>query len=196
MASVESLSWLQQAALSAQAVFYGVTVVGLLLTALFGVVKYRLFRSGRPFITITLEASSRPCSPELAQIGVIAKLDNGSRVLAKAEELEWECRALSLYSQEDVESKIEEYFSSTDEHTRAHPGTSEFPWNVQQRITKQNLNIEIEPNEYSHENVSFIVPKYCRAVQVRLFIPTKRNINRGWTAVIYHDTNHPDGEST
>ena len=54
MASVESLSWLQQAALSAQAVFYGVTVVGLLLTALFGVVKYRLFRSGRPFITITL----------------------------------------------------------------------------------------------------------------------------------------------
>ena len=196
MAGVESLSWLQEAALSAQVVFYGVTVVALVLTAFLGGVRYRLFRSGRPFITITLEASSRPSSLELTQVGVIAKLYNGSRVLAKAGELEWECRALSLYSQEDVESKIEEYFSSNVEHTRAHPGTSEFPWNVQQRITKQKLDIEIEPNEYSHDNVSFIVPKYSRAVQVRLFIPTERNINRGWTAVIYHDANHPDGEAT
>ena len=196
MASVENLTWLQQAALYAQVVFYGVTSVGLVLTAIFGGVRYRLFRSGRPFITIALEVSSRPCSSEFTQIGVIAKLYNGSRVLAKAEELEWECRALSIYPQKDVESKIEEYFSYDVEHTRAHTGASEFPWNVQQRITKKNLNIEIEPNEYSHENVSFIVPKYCRAVQVRLFIPTKGNINRGWTAVIYHDTNHPDGEST
>ena len=196
MASVENLSWLQQATLYAQVVFYVVAAVGVVLTAIFGGVRYRLFRSGRQFIAIALEASSRPCSSELTQIGVIAKLYNGSRVLAKAEELEWECRALSLYSQEDVESKIEEYFSSDVEHTRAHPGTSEFPWNVQQRITKKNLNIEIEPNEYSHESVSFIVPKYCQAVQVRLFIPTQRDINRGWTAVIYHDANHPDGEST
>ena len=196
MASMDSLSSLQQAALYAQAVFYGVTVAGLVATAIFGIVRYRLFRAGRPFISIALEVSSRPCSSALTQIGVIAKLYNGSRVLAKAEELEWECRALSLYLQEDIEGKIEEYFSADDEHTRACPETSEFPWNVQQRITKRNLNIEIEPNEYSPENISFIVPKYCRAVQVRLFIPTKSNINRGWTAVIYHDTNHPDGETT
>ena len=180
----------------AQAVFYGGTVLGLMATAFLGIVRYRLFRAGRPFITITLEASSRPCSSELTQIGVTAKLYNGSRVLAKAGELEWECRALSLYHQEDVAGKIEEYFSADAEHTRALPGTSEFPWNVQQRITKKELNIEIEPNEYSHENISFIVPKYCRAVQVRLFIPTMTNANRGWTVVIYHDTNHPDGEAT
>ena len=111
MASVESLSSLQQAALYGQAVFFGATVLGLLLTAFFGVVRYRLFRAGRPFITINLEARSRPCSSELTQIGVIAKLYNGSRVLAKAEELEWECRALSLYRQEDAQAKIEEYFS-------------------------------------------------------------------------------------
>lgn len=195
MASVENLGWLQQATLYAQAAFYIVTALGVMLTAIFGGIRYRLFRSGRQFITIALEASSRPCSSELTQIGVTAKLYNGSRVLAKAGELEWECRALSLYSQEDVEIKIEEYFSSDVGHTRAQPGTSEFPWNVQQRIVKKNLNIEIEPNEYSHDNVSFIVPKYCRAVQVRLFIPTKSNINRGWTAVIYHDANNPDGES-
>ena len=196
MASVESLSSLQQAALYGQAVFFGATVLGFLLTAFFGVVRYRLFRAGRPFITINLEASSRPCSSELTQIGVIAKLYNGSRVLAKAEELEWECRALSLYRQEDAQAKIEEYFSADADHTRAYPGTAEFPWNVQQRITREKLNIEIEPNEYSHENISFIVPKYCRAVQVRLFIPTKSNVTRGWTAVIYHDTYHPDGEVT
>ena len=144
---------------------------------------------------ITLDASSRPCSPDFTQIGVAAKLYNGSRVLARAKELEWECRALAFYSQQDVQGKIEEYFSAGEAHTRAYPGTSELPWNVQQRITKKELNIEIEPNEYSHENISFVVPRYCKAVQVRLFIPTRSNANRGWTTVIYHDTNHPDGQA-
>ena len=190
MTGSESLSSLQQAALYAQAVFYGTTVIGLLATALFGFVRYRLFRAGRAFIAITMEASSRPCSPGFVQIGVTAKLYNGSRVLARAEEFEWECRALAFYSQQDVEGKIEEYFSGDEAHTRAYPGTSEFPWNVQQRITKKELNIEIEPNEYSNDNISFVVPDYCKAVQVRLFIPTKGNASRGWTAVIYHDTNH------
>lgn len=195
MTDAQSLTSLQQAALYAQIVFYGGTIVGLLATAAFGFIRYRLFRAGRAFIAITMEASSRPCGPGFAQIGVTAKLYNGSRVLARAEELEWECRALAFYSRDDIEGKIREYFSE-DSHTRAYPGTAEFPWNVQQRITKKKLNIEIEPNEYSSENISFVVPDYCKAVQVRLFIPTRGNASRGWTAVIFHDTNHNYEEQT
>lgn len=190
MTGSENLSSLQQAALYAQAAFYSATVIGLVATALFGIVRYRLFRAGRAFIAITMEASSRASSPRSTHIGVIAKLYNGSRVLARAQEVEWECRGVAFYSQPELEGKIEEYFSGDAAHTRAYPGTSEFPWNVQQRIIRKELNIEIEPNEYINENISFLVPDYCKAVQVRLFIPTKGNADRGWTAVIYHDTNH------
>ena len=196
MTSAESLTALQQAALSAQVAFYSATFIGLVATAFFGIVRYRIFRSGRPFITISLEASSRPSSSEHIHIGVTAKLYNGSRVLATADELEWECRALAAYDSSVISGKIQEYFSVDANNTRAEPGNSEFPWNVQQRITKRDLDIEIEPNEYCHHNISFIVPRYCRAVQVRLFVPTNRNKQRGWTAVIYHDANNAIGEQT
>ena len=72
--------------------------------------------------------------------------------------------------------------------TRTEYGNSDFPWNLQQRITKKGLAIAIEPNETSHDSVTFVVPSYCTAVQIRLFIPTKRKNDMGWTAVIYHDT--------
>ena len=194
MPATGGLSSLQEAALVAQAIFYGTTFVGIVATAFLGIVKYRVFRSGRPFITISLEASSRSCSPEHAQIGVTATLHNGSRVLAAADELEWECRALASYDSATISGKIQEYFSADENNTRAEPGNSEFPWNVQQRIIKKGLEIEIEPNEHCQQNISFIVPTYCTAVQVMLFIPTKRDRTRGWTAVIFHDANHSKGE--
>lgn len=152
-------------------------------------VKYRLFRSGRPFISVTLEASSRPCSAEHIQVGVIAKLYNGSKVLEKADVLEWECRGLATYGDAEIGKKIAEYFNSNDGRARCESGHSEFPWNVQQRITENDMAIEIEPNETSHDNATFVVPWYCTAVQIRLFIPITKGNEIGWTAVIYHDTN-------
>lgn len=181
-------SFLSQARLWAQTFFYVVTALSILAAGAIGIVKFNLFRSGRAFITVNLEASSRPCSSTYMQIGVTARLFNGSRVLATARTLEWECRAVATYDDDLIESKIGEYFSSGDAYQRTESSNSEFPWNVQQRITKTDLSLEIEPNEYSHDNVTFIVPAYCTAVQIRLFIPTPRNDRLGWTAVIYHDT--------
>ena len=190
---MDTVSSLQQAVLWAQLAFYAVTAIGLPVAGVFGLVKYRLYRANRPFISISLNASSRPCSPEHIQIGVTANLYNGSRVLAKVDSLEWECRAIAHYDSEDVVGKIAEYFSESGASVKEESGSSEFPWNVQQRIRKTDLDIEVEPNESSHENATFIVPSYCIAVQIRLFLETMKDNTRGWTAVIYHDTNHLTG---
>ena len=64
---------------------------------------------------------------------------------------------------------------------------SDFPWNLQQRITPKGLDIAISQTKPATTG-EFVVPKYCTAVQIRLFIPTKRKNDMGWTAVIYHDT--------
>ena len=182
----------QQAAQWAQFTFYLVTIISILAAAALGVFKYRLFRTGRPFITITLTTSSRPSSQSHIQIGVTAQLHNGSRVLAKAQSLEWECRAIGTYQDDVIDAKITEYFTGPDDFTRKESGHSEFPWNVQQRITRQNLNITIEPGEYSHDNVTFVVPDYCTAVQIRLFIPAAPGSNQGWTSsrLPRHPTEH------
>ena len=158
----------------------------MLVTGALAAVKFRSF--SRPFINVVLEASSRPCSQDCIQIGVLAKLYNGSQNLARVGQLEWECRSVGFYPREAVEQKTEEYFRDAGGNARDETGNSEFPWNVQQRITKRGLNIAIEPNETSNDSVTFIVPRYCTAVQIRLFIPTRRRNDMGWTAVIYHDT--------
>ena len=180
------LTFLQQLALSAQIGFYVVTGISVLATGALAAVKFRSF--SRPFINVSLEASSRPCSQDDVQIGVAAKLSNGSQNLARVGQLEWECRGIATYPPEAIEQKKDEYFQDAGGNSRTEYGNSDFPWNVQQRITKKGLDIAIEPNETSHDSVTFVVPSYCTAVQIRLFIPTKRKNDTGWTAVIYHDT--------
>ena len=177
---------LQQVALWAQIGFYIVTGISVVVTGALAAVKFRSF--SRPFINVTLEASSRPCSPDYIQIGVSAKLYNGSQNVARVGQLEWECRGVGVYPPEAIEQKTEEYFRDIVGISRIERGNSEFPWNLQQRITKECLDIAIEPNETSHDSVTFVVPSYCTAVQIRLFIPTKSKNDMGWTAVIYHDT--------
>ena len=178
---------LEQAALWTQIIFYSVTAVSIIAAGIVATIKYRLFRSGRPFVTVNLAASSRPCSPGHTQIGVTAQLHNGSKVLAKANQLEWECLGLATYSDEQIDAKIGEYFGSQSSGIGHATGNREFPWNVQQRITKTDLIIAIEPNETSQDSVTFVVPNYCTAVQIRLFIPDRPGSILGWTAVIYHD---------
>ena len=178
---------LEQAALWAQIIFYGVTAASIIAAGIAASIKYRIFRSGRPFVTVTLAASSRPCSPGYTQIGVTAQLHNGSKVLAKANRLEWECLSLAAYSDEQIDAKIGEYFGSPSGSSGHATGNREFPWNVRQRITKDDFSVAIEPNETGHDNATFVVPNYCTAVQVRLFIPTRPGSELGWTAVIYHD---------
>ena len=180
------LTFLQQLALSAQIGFYVVTGLSVLGTAALATVKFKSF--SRPFINVSLEASSRPCSRDHVQIGAAAKLSNGSQNVAKVGQLEWECRGIAIYPSEAIEQKTDEYFKDDGGNARTEYGNSDFPWNLQQRITKKGLDIAIEPNETSHDSVTFVVPRYCTAVQIRLFIPTKRKNDMGWTAVIYHDT--------
>ena len=183
----ETPTAIQQALLCTQIIFYATTTLIAVAAGVLGAIKYRLFRAGKPSVSISLEASSRPCSVDQIQIGVTAKLHNGSKVLAKARTLEWECRALGTYENGAIATKLAEYFNAAGGNERRESGHTEFPWNVQQRIIKQDLNVEIEPNETSHDNVTFVVPPYCTAVQIRLFIPTRKDGTRGWTAVIYHD---------
>ena len=190
-----SPTFAQQAATWAQFSFYSATIISIAVAATLGIFKYKLFRTGRPFITITLTATSRPCSDQHVQVGVTAQLHNGSRVLAKAQTIEWECRAIGMYSDNTISEKRDEYFGGQDAFIREEDEHTEFPWNVQQRIIRNQLGITIEPGEYSHENVSFVVPWYCTAVQIRLFIPVHPGSDSGWTAVAYHDTQQ-DHEET
>ena len=180
------LTFLQQFALWAQIGFYIVTGISLAATGILAAVKFRTF--SRPFINVSLEASSRPCSQDDVQIGVAAKLSNGSQNLARVGQLEWECRSIATYPHEAIKQKTDEYFQDAGGNSRTEYSNSDFPWNVQQRIIKKGLAIAIEPNETSHDSVTFVVPSYCTAVQIRLFIPTKRKNDMGWTSVIYHDT--------
>ena len=166
-----------------QVAFYIVTTIGLITAAILGIIKYRIFRTTRPFINITLEASSRAASPDYIQIGVTANLYNGSRVLAKVEELTWICRSIGIYDSEEIRNKMEEhFFRNIGKHT-------EFPWNIQHARVSPNLNIQIEPNESATEHTTFIVPMYCTAVQITLFIPTYEDYKTGWKATIFHDIN-------
>ena len=180
----------------AQTLFYLVTSITLIAAGVLGIVKYRVFRVGQPFITVTLDVTSRPCSSEHIQVGVAARLYNGSKVLARIYTLEWECRGLATYDPDEIEAKITEYFSSNDGRTRTETGNPDFPWNLQQRITKTDLDIRVEPNEASNDSATFIVPYYCNAVQVRLFIPVRNRRDWGWTAVAYHDITIPPKEES
>ena len=187
-ATTTLLTPLQKGALWVQIVFYCVTAASILAAGAIGIVKYRLFRSGRPFITVSLDASSRPCSERHIQVGVTAQLYNGSKVLAEADVLEWECRMLATYDADEIDDKIAEYFSDDGGAYAKTEGNSEFPWHVQQRIEKTGLGIRIEPNEIAQENATFVLPWDCAAVQIRLYIPVGTGNNAGWTAVVYHDT--------
>ena len=142
----ETPTALQQALLWTQIFFYATTTLIAVAAGIIGGIKYRRFRLGREFISITLEASSRPCSDGRIQIGVTAKMHNGSKVLAKATTLEWECRALGTYDDDVIAKKLDEYFNSAGGNARHESGHTEFPWNVQQRIIKRGLNAQIEPN--------------------------------------------------
>ena len=122
-----------------------------MVTGALAAVKFRSF--ARAFINVSLEASSRPCSQDHVQIGVTAKLYNGSQNLAKAERLEWECRGIATYASEVIEQKRGEYFQDAGGYSRTESENSEFPWNLQQRIIKKGLDIAIEPNETSHDSV-------------------------------------------
>ena len=168
------LSWSQIA-------FYGVTTIGLITAAILGVIKYRIFRTTRPFINIALEASSRMASPDHIQIGVTANLYNGSKVLARVEELSWRCRSIGIYDSQEIRNKIEEHFANNVGRQR------EFPWNMQHAEVSPSLNLQIEPNESATEHISFIVPVYCTAVQITLVIPTDEDYKTGWKATIFHD---------
>ena len=183
-----------------QIFFYATTTLIAVAAGIIGGIKYRRFRLGREFISITLEASSRPCSDGRIQIGVTAKMHNGSKVLAKATTLEWECRALGTYDDDAIATKLDEYFNSAGGNARQESGhtisVERAAAHYQtQRIIKRGLNAQIEPNETSHDNVTFVVPSYCTSVQVRLSIAASKDGNLIWTAVVYHDIDTPTPEA-
>ena len=98
-----NLTFLQQFALWAQIGFYIITGLSVLATAVLAAVKFRTF--SRPFINVSLEASSRPCSEGDVQIGVAARLYNGSQNLARVGQLEWECRGIAIYPTEAIKKR-------------------------------------------------------------------------------------------
>ena len=187
MMETASPTTLQQALQWAQLCFYAVTAVSILAAGLLAALRYRLFRAGRPSLTIALTASSRPSSPSYVQVGVTARLHNASRVLAKVDDLEWECRILATYDDADIDAKIAEYFNSGGGYARTESRIFDFPWNVHRRIAKSDLGILVEPNETGHDSVSFVLPIYCAAVQIRLHILNRKGGEVGWAAVIFHD---------
>lgn len=46
----------------------------------------------------------------------------------------------------------------------------------------------IEPGATGQDHVTFVVPRSCKAVQIRLLVQPGQDGHRGWRGIAYHDT--------
>lgn len=96
----------QQAALWTQVILYGAAAAIIAAVGTLAAVKCQLFRRTRPFLNISLDVSSGPCSPEHTHIGVAAELHNASPATAKVDTMLWQCWTLGDYDDAAVEAHL------------------------------------------------------------------------------------------
>lgn len=166
--------------------FYLTPAIIFMVTGGFAAWRYRVFRTAKPSIRIDLEVSSRDSSAGYNVLSALAVVTNTSRVMADCSTLQWEVRVLAPFSDEDVESKLENYLPHME---RTGPPV-EFPWNVQHRITNENPGIALEPGESNVVDMSLPLPEWIEAVDVRctMVLPKgRRGPNYVWNDRKVHD---------
>ena len=174
-------------------VFHLTPVIVFAVTAFVAMWRFTIFRMREPAINIELDVTSRPSSPSYNGITAVAILTNPSRVVAKCTTLIWQVRVLAPYTDEDVESKLEEYWDYYEREVRP----VEFPWNVNYHIERPDSQIALEPGEVNTITMNLAIPSWIEAVDVQLFLEAPGNAKRaqiGWTGRCAHKMNEvPNG---
>ncbi len=153
---------LERFATAMQIVFYLSPLIIALVTFLLAWWRFRVFRISEPVVKIDLRVTSRRCSPSYNALNAVAALTNTSRVAVQVIRLEWRVFVLSPYSDEEVESKINEY----EPYMAVDGSPVEFPWNVNYTLSQANPMIFLEPGETNTIGMSLAIPNWIEAIDV------------------------------
>ncbi len=171
---------------AAQIVFYLSPLLIALATLFLAWWRFKVFRVREPAIKTDLQVSSRRCSPRYNALSAVVVLTNTSRVAVTIAGLAWSVRVLSPYSDEEVESKISEY----ETYVGDYGSRLEFPWNVNRRISEENLNIHLEPGDSHTIGMSLAILDWIEAVDVLIEMdstPVEQVPRLRWAARCPHD---------
>ena len=87
----------------------GVTVLAVILGAIFAAYKWQVFRESEPHLTITHEVTHRPVGESYVHIAVTAVLHNSSKVKMEFREAFFLMQKISPVSDEEIEALYAEY---------------------------------------------------------------------------------------
>ena len=164
-----------------QTVFYVISSLFLVASAIAAVWRFKIFRMGEPAIRIDLEVQSHKSSPSYNALSAVAVVTNSSRVETVVNEFEWEVRVLSPYTDEAVEAKAQEYAGYYSSETL----WVEFPWNLNYKLTQTDARINLEPGESNTVGMNLAIPDWITAVDVKLVLhapPGRKQWEDAWVA--------------
>ena len=171
----------------AATVFYLISSVILIGTAIAATWRFRVFRMVEVAIKIDLDVSSRRCSPTYNALSAVAIVTNTSKVVTKITKAQWEVRVLSPYTDADVRDKIKEYQG----YYSVSGDPVEFPWNVNYALSQEDARIYLEPGEANTVSMGLAIPDWIKAIDVRLVLlapPSQENRQEdAWVARLTHD---------
>ncbi len=158
----------------------------LLSAGAFAAVRFELFRSFIPHLTLGQEITHRPISDSYVHLLVTTTVRNGSKV--KEDLLRGYCRLqlLGPYSDSDVESIYREVFSD------GHPDRQrDFQWEtLDEKALMWNRNeLTIEPGGSHQETCEFVVAAGVTSVfAYSYFYNSRKPFNpEGWGVATAHD---------
>ncbi len=160
----------------AEWIFTAVTATAALVIACLFVKRWT---SQRPFVNIDLDARSWPCRDGTFLVWASATLHNASPRTARVAGIDWECRAVSAYTDREIERKP------------AHAGNGDFAWELLESRTVEGMNLSVAPGQTVQETVNFFVPAQNPHVRVKAIV--RYGGRRGGTksAAIFHDAQTP-----
>ncbi len=150
-------------------------------------IKRKVFRTKRPFLSVTLQATSQDYGDEQTQVTATAEMHNPSKAVAHVENIEWTCHGVAPYATDIIEKKVKEYFNQPDGRSRIETEPGEFPWDLLERITHSDSQRALNPGETQTDTAAFIIPRFWNTVQIRIAIPKAQDRKQRWAAVVTHD---------
>ena len=164
----------------------GVTVLAVILGAIFAAYKWQVFRESEPHLTITHEVTHRPVGESYVHIAVTAVLRNGSRVQVELLKGISSLQLLSPTSNELVELQYDQMFVKGDYNSLQWPILDE----VEGDWSKGEL--VVEPGESHSETFEFIVLDDVESVIAYTYFYNPRfskdsNAAEGWGATTVYD---------
>ncbi len=164
----------------------GVTVLAVVLGAIFAAYKWQVFRESEPHLTITHEVSHRPVGASYVHIAVTAVLHNSSKVKMEFREAFFLMQKISPVSDEEIEALYAEYAQAFEQGEYKN-----MQWDTLDKIpiTWDEDVVIVEPGEMHQETCEFIVPKDVKSAIIYSYFYNSRvpQVPQGWGATTVHD---------